>query len=496
MKSISAAKGMVGEGWNRHAPSLGVHAVIGCMRRPQRKTLLPEGKMRGAIIPRKFNVAVSALMILAGLRAFGQTPVVPLLTEDEAVTIARAENRSAKSSAIGIDRAVQSVKEARTAFLPQSSLQVTSGYPLESFNLNIPKGALGTYSGTGPIPNGDKQISGSANITGIIVGSVSQPLTQLYAAHLGVESARVDQKVAAEQLRAQFQTVVVQVRQTYHQLCVLNAQQKTDETQIDALKAALKVAENSESQGNALQADVLSAKSSLIQAEYTQASDADAYTNTREKLNELLGRDIDTDFTVDALAGPADEPMSLADARKMALGQRSDVRQAILQEQKANLAIRQERAAYIPQINAQVSYISLQNISFLPSSLATAGFSVKWNNPWDWGSRHANIVGLRDAAKQQTLTTEDTRENAVLDVDQKYRALVLSRRMVEAAVTAKQASAEQLRNITNQFREHQALLSDVLKQAAQDRLQSQSYTQAVSAYWDARAAFDQAIGKD
>ena len=241
---------------------------------------------------------------------------------------------------------------------------------------------------------------------------------------------------------------------------------------------------------------MLAAKSALMQAQFALESDTDTYLNTKEQLNELLGRDIDTDFSVEALPGSLVEQISLANARHTALEQRPDVHQAKLQEAKANLAVRQEKAGYIPDVSAQITYINLQNINFLPESLSTAGFSMKWNNPWDWGKRHANIVGLRDAAKQQTLTVDDTRAKTLLDVDQKYRALMLSRRMVKTVAAAKEASAEQLRNITNQLHEHTALLSDVLKLAAQDQLQARNYTQALAEHWNALAAFDQALGRN
>ena len=126
----------------------------------RRSWIVRPRESKGLWIARLMSLAVILMMTFCGNRVAAQVSTIPpVLTEDEAVAIARTANRSSKSSAIGIDRAVQSIKQARTAFMPQSSLQVTSGYPLEDFNLTIPKGALGTYSGTGPIPNQDEHIS-------------------------------------------------------------------------------------------------------------------------------------------------------------------------------------------------------------------------------------------------------------------------------------------------------------------------------------------------
>jgi hypothetical protein len=57
---------------------------------------------------------------------------------------------------------------------------------------------------------------------------------------------------------------------------------------------------------------------------------------------------------------------------------------------------------------------------------------------------------------------------------------------VGASALSKDASAESLRNVTNQFQENEVLLSDVLQQAAEDQKQSQNYMQALGAYWTAR----------
>jgi len=61
-----------------------------------------------------------------------------------------------------------------------------------------------------------------------------------------------------------------------------------------------------------------------------------------------------------------------------------------------------------------------------------------------------------------------------------------ARLLVGASALSKDASAESLRNVTNQFQENEVLLSDVLQQAAEDQKQSQNYMQALGAYWTAR----------
>src|SRR5260370_17982716 len=108
-----------------------------------------------------------------------------------------------------------------------------------------------------------------------------------------------------------------------------------------------------------------------------------------------------------------------------------------LQVDKAKLDVRQERAGYIPDVNAQLTYVGFQNVAFLPKNAAVAGFSLNWNNPWDWGNRKANIESLRDVTKQQVLSAEDTAQQVTLDVDQKFPAFKEPRLPVAAATNPK-----------------------------------------------------------
>jgi outer membrane protein TolC len=294
----------------------------------------------------------------------------------------------------------------------------------------------------------------------------------------------------------QLQSVTQQVRKAYHQICLLEVKVSADRNQLKFLEEALAIATHNVEQGTALGADSLDAKSAVAQQRYGLLKDTDALTMAREQLNLLLARNIDESFTVEPMAAPSGEEADLAAARSSALRQRPEIREAKLQVEKANLDIRREKAEYLPDVSAQVTYVGFQNIEFLPTNMVTAGLSLEWENPWDWGRRRAKLAGLRDAGKQQSLTAEDATDKVLLDVSQKYRALQEARMLVDAATAAKEASAERLRVVTDQFKQQSALLADVLKQAANDSQQAGNLSQALAAFWNARADFDLALGND
>ena len=98
-------------------------------------------------------ISLLSVLCVGSAESKAQTPPpTPVLTEQEAVAIAKTANRQTKKASLDIDRAAKSIWEAKTGYFPQSSAKVTSGYPLSTFSYTIPKGTLGNYPATGPIP--------------------------------------------------------------------------------------------------------------------------------------------------------------------------------------------------------------------------------------------------------------------------------------------------------------------------------------------------------
>jgi outer membrane protein TolC len=444
-------------------------------------------------------LAVLLLGVMLPAVLFPQAPppaAVPLLTEQQAVEIARASNRQNRESALNGAQASSAIRQTESYFLPQSSVKLVSGFPLKPAAFSIPEGALGTFPGTGPVPGKNVTLSGGQNLTMATFATVGQPLSQLYKVHLALMTSRNQLALAQAATRAQMQTVTQQVRQAYHQICLLDVKVATDSSQLKYLEEAQAITNHNVEQGIALAADSLDAKTAVAQQRYGLLKDSDALSTAREQLNILMARNIDEPFTVEPMAAPSGEESELAVARATALRQRPEIREAKLQVEKANLDVRREKAEYLPNVSAQVTYVGFQNIDFLPTNMVTAGLSLEWENPWDWGRRRAKLAGLRDASKQQSLTAEDAMDKVLFDVNRKYRALQEARLLVEAAEVAKQASAERLRVVTNQFKQQSALLADVLKQSANDSQQAANLSQALATFWNARADFDLALGND
>jgi outer membrane protein TolC len=316
-------------------------------------------------------------------------------------------------------------------------------------------------------------------MTTTVYGTFAQPLSQLYKVHLGVLSAQNAEHLADAALRGQQVESAHQVRTAYGNVLQLQAKVEADASELEYLKQVNITAQRNLEQGAALKVDVLQSDAAIKQEQYQIMVDEDDLIVEKESLNRMLGRDLNISFSVE-MPSNAEKDIDLEAARAEALKLRPEIRQASLQVQKAELDVRNERAGYIPDISAQVTYLGFQGVDFLPSNVENVGLSLHWKNPWDWGQRRDRVRELRAASAQDRLSEQDAEQKVLLDVDQSYR---------------KFKEAQLGREVVNQYGQHSALLSDVLKQRAAFSQQSGNYRQAVAALWSASADFKAAIGE-
>ena len=84
----------------------------------------------------------------------------------------------------------------------------------------------------------------------------------------------------------------------------------------------------------------------------------------------------------------------------------------------------------------------------------------------------------------------------LLDVNAKFRSLAESRALLDTVALSQEAEREKLRVVTNRYGEKAALLSDVLQQEASAAQADSEYRKALAAFWQAKANFDRALGRD
>ena len=417
------------------------------------------------------------------------------LTLDRAIQLAVENNRQIQTAALQLQKANEDVEVARTHRLPVFDIQGQAAQLLTPVDFAFPQGAFGEFPGVGPIPATDTDVSVPRQLTYYFSSQVSQPITQLFRIGLGIDSARATSAIEQEHLNAQRLSVTNSVKRLY--FAILQSESALDSTeQALALYRELdRTLEVRVAQKVALRADSLDVRFRLAKEELTRTTYQNTLASQKEQLNQLLGRDVRTDFVVEPVTELSIAEVDVDAARTRALENRPDLREARLKVEQADLDRRLKKADRIPELSVAVSYSSYFNIDVMPTNLATAGLQLKWE-PFDWGRKGHELAAKTHNVTQARLAVRDTEDRIIVDVNNRFRTLSEKRALLNVARMAQATSREKLRVKTNQYQVQAALLPDVLQLRTEQASSDDQYQQALLAFWTAKADFENAIGEE
>jgi outer membrane protein TolC len=427
--------------------------------------------------------------------AMAQVNEAKVLTLDEALELARSNNRDLKQFGLEIGKQREAWGAARTHLYPRLDTSVLGAELLAPLDFTIQKGQFGTFPGTGPIPGSNTDLHTPARPIAIVSVTATQPLTQLLRIHLLIAGERLKVDGAQLSFEQREQKLTDDVRQLYYQVLQEQIQYESQQAMVKYLEELLQLTDRRFTQHAALQADLLSVKAEVAKATYQLTTIEDKFADSKEALNHLLGRSIQTEFSVEPLAAALLEEQDLATARANALEHRPEIKIAENRMRQAELETKREKTHYIPDIAIQASYTSPVNINFLPQNIGAVGALFTWQ-PWDWGEKRHKIREAALSEKQAGLSVEDTREQILLDVDSNFRRLREVRAHLAVAEALRDAEAEKMRNQKEAYSQQAILLSDLLKQQSSLADAEGQYHQAVLAYWSAHADFQKSLGEE
>ena len=151
-----------------------------------------------------------------------------------------------------------------------------------------------------------------------------------------------------------------------------------------------------------LKADSLEVKTRLAKTEYEALNLTNQLATEKEQLNNLLGRDVRTEFRVAAVADavgirrrPRPREKSRARPAARTAGGAAEVRQAEVDR-------RIKKSEYIPDVSLGFTYMSFRNFDndAIPKNSASVGVAMKWE-VFDWG-RKKNQLAEKDRTIEQT----------------------------------------------------------------------------------------------
>ncbi|HSS75745.1 MAG TPA: TolC family protein, partial [Thermoanaerobaculia bacterium] len=362
-------------------------------------------------------------VVLLGLGAHpGACAETPVLTLDEAVRMAVAQNRLVKNAALQVDKAGEDLAAARTRRWPVFSVDFLAGELLTPVSFTFPRGAFGTFPGVGPFPPGETRITQARTPSLFADLRVAQPLTQLTRVSLGIQASEAGREIEREGRRGQEQAVAANVRKLYYGIVQAeSALAVSDETLALDRELERLVAQQAAEQ-TVLRADLLDVQARRAQAEADRLATANAATSQKEQLNQILGRDVRTPFRAEAVPAPTAEEVDLEAARAKAVEARPEVRQARLKARQADLDRRMKRSEAIPDVSLSLTYLTPYTIDPLPDHILSLGFLVQWE-PWDWGRKRHELAAKERVAEAAKNGVAEAESRVLVDVGARFRKL-------------------------------------------------------------------------
>jgi outer membrane protein TolC len=429
-------------------------------------------------------------------QAAGRQSNLPELTLEQAVEQAVANNSSLKTASLDTLRAADDLAANKTRRLANTQVTALGAQLVTKPSVTYPAGSLGVYSAIGPIPATNQKVEIPLKPVGIVNVSVAQPLSTQYQLHLqlkalelGLEGTRQDQ--AKTRLE-----VVDQVRRAYY--AVVEAQSALDSLQasLPYYRESHRLALVNRGKETILESDLLNADAQLLKLQNAISDASDRVASASERVNDLMGRDVHTQFRVAAI-GDADTDLATPEAMETrALQNRPDVKKAKLQVQQANYDARAKKAEHIPDVSLAISYYTTANFeNVFPSNVGTVGLSLRWE-PWDWGRRRHEYDEKRTKEEQAKVGVGATERAVLLEVRNARRQLENTRRQLTLSDASESSARQKLKELQEKVKREAALSRD-LYQAQSDLASADSQQQqALTAFWKARADLKKAIGEE
>ncbi len=421
------------------------------------------------------------------------------LTLDQAIQIALKNNRETKNARLDIDKANDKLDAYRTRRLPSFKVSSLVSQPLSTFDTTFEKGIFGTYEGIGSLPAQDTVITSSTNTTGLLASQVTQPITQLRRIGLQIKQQQLGVEISETQLRAKEQALVNEVKRAYYAILQTDNAARAAEESVKLYRELDRITGEYVTQQVALKTDLMDVQTRFAKAEYEVLTLMNALSAQKEQLNNLLGRDVRTEFdlaeAVETAQGTIRET-NLVEARKRALEQRPEIREARLRLQQATLDRRAKKSEFIPDVSLTFNHVATFNYSnFVPRSVTGVGVQVEWE-VFDWGRKKKEVAEKTRSVAQADNNLLETESLVLMEVNSKFRALQESYHLIRIAKLAQTTAGANVQITAHKYRLDAVLFKDVLQAQTSLANANYDYQKALLSFWTAKADFEKAIGED
>jgi len=420
----------------------------------------------------------------------------PVLTLEQAVDLAMHNNRPLKTATLEVEKSKDTTDAARTRRFPALNLLGVSGQLLSPLKFEFKQGVFGTFPGIGPVPGANTEIKEPLRWSTFILATATQPVTPLLRINEGIRLSEVTQNVVQEQRRDQRHVVVNQVKRTYFEAQQTQSGLEATDEAIKFLQELDRIVQEQVTKGRALRTDSLEVKTRLAEATHRAVTLDSALASQKEQLNELLGRDVQSEFSLTPVSSIPETLAEPEAALTQALKRRPSLMATRLHVQQAEHDKRIKELQYVPDLSVIVAYGKAANIGqVLPEQISMAGFLLTWE-VFDWGRKQRELGEKRRAVEQTRIGVQEAEAQVAVEVRHLLRNLEDAQSLVPVKKLAQEAAKEKVRLTMNRYTQKAALLQDVLQAQSALADANHQYQQAILGIMTAKADFEKAIGEE
>lgn len=309
--------------------------------------------------------------ILALLAVCLSTKAQSVLTAEDAVRIALENNYDIKIASNDLKIDQQNVSLANAGILPRVDANVVDNNGIQTTSQTRSDGTKNSL---------DNARNNSLNY-GVTLGWTVFDGFRMFARY---DQLKALEKLGDAELKLVVLTKVGDVMSTYYDLVQQKHQLSALDSTIMISKQRVDLAQNRFSVGKAAKLEVLNAQVDLNTDTTNLLRQKELYANTKTLLNEIMARQVNTDFdVVENLV--VDSSLLLPDLTLLAEKQNPQLQAQIINKQVAELQLKQVRANRYPTVNVNTGYNfaeSKSSLGFTSESYArglTYGFSASVN---------------------------------------------------------------------------------------------------------------------
>jgi outer membrane protein TolC len=398
------------------------------------------------------------LVFLLALPLWAQDP----LSLRDAVRLSLRENK-ALAGATSASRASEArIAQARAGILPKVNYSESlsrSDNPVYVFSSLLTEHQFGRGNfDIGPLNRPDALNNFQSQVT------VDQVLYDAGQTRNAVRSARLTEKMTAEDQRRVRMEVIAGVARAYYGAVLAAENVKTAEQAAGSAEADLKRAEAVRAAGMSTDADVLSIRVHLAAVNERRIESAADLDTARAALNDALGLPLDTPHNLTTPLAALDVSAQALDGlEREASAARPEARQTRLAADLAQAQSESARSALLPQVGFRAAFeADRQRFAARGGANWLAAVSLRWNVFNGFADR-ARIEEQSHLVKRAGFDVERMDSAVRLQVRRAHAGLMAAQQRIEVARAAVAQADESLRITQNRYEAGMNTVTDLLR---------------------------------